>query len=97
MSTRRNRDKHTAVDVVEDNIVSHLRRHGCGRDKPVPMSVLGEVGLPDYAFRNALGAALSVARIVSRMVERQVLRPSLSGHGYYLADIERSAAAKVPA
>lgn len=84
--SRRNRGKHTDVAIVEANIVAHMRKHRCGRANPLPASSIAEAGFPGYRFRNSQGAALAVSRILRGMVDRGVLRPSIGGHGYYLAD-----------
>lgn len=87
MRTRRNFDKHTDAAVVEANIVTYMRHWRCGRDNPIPASVIGEAGFQGYRFRCAQGAALAVARILRSMVDRGVLRPSVGRHGYYLVDL----------
>lgn len=87
MKAKRNWDKHTAAAMVEANIVAHMRKWQCGRDRPLLASSIGEAGFPDYRFKAPQGAALAVARIQRGMVDRGVLRRHLGGHGYYLAEL----------
>lgn len=72
---------------IEARILAFMRKHNCYRGHATTLSMLGQAAFPERGNRSAQGYALAVSRIVRSMQDRGLLRPSLTGPGYYLAEL----------
>jgi len=75
----------TPRDVLEKNLINHMRSNKIGINNPITMSSCGYAAFIGYKFLRTQGAAIAASKIVSDLCKRGILaHRAKSPRGYYL-------------